>query len=70
GFEGLTKIRYKDAGSLATLREENGRISGLFHQPVSGVAPGQSAVFYEGDDLVGGGFIDRSSPNEPLPQMQ
>ena len=70
GFEGLTKIRYKDPGSLATLREENGRISALFHQPVSGVAPGQSAVFYEGDDLVGGGFIDRSSPNEPLPHLQ
>lgn len=60
GFEGITKIRYKDAGTLATLSEEpNGMVKALFHQPVSGVAPGQSAVFYEGDDLVGGGFIAR-----------
>lgn len=64
-FVGLTKIRYKDAGTPATLTEETvdgvRKVKALFHQPVSGVAPGQSAVFYEGDDLVGGGFIDRQS---------
>ena len=60
-FEGITKIRYKDAGTPATLSEEhNGMLKALFHQPVNGVAPGQSAVFYEGDDLVGGGFIARN----------
>jgi tRNA-specific 2-thiouridylase len=26
---------------------------------VKGVAPGQSAVFYEGDDVIGGGIIQR-----------
>ena len=30
-----------------------------FHAKVKGIAPGQSAVFYDGDDVVGGGFIDR-----------
>ncbi|TND07982.1 MAG: tRNA (5-methyl aminomethyl-2-thiouridylate)-methyltransferase [Bacteroidetes bacterium] len=59
-FEGITKIRYKDAGTMATLSEEPGKLlKALFHQPVNGVAPGQSAVFYEGNDLVGGGFIAR-----------
>jgi tRNA-specific 2-thiouridylase len=58
-YEALVKIRYKDAGTMATLTEEEGKIRVVFHKPVSGVAPGQSAVFYEGDDLVGGGFIDR-----------
>jgi tRNA U34 2-thiouridine synthase MnmA/TrmU len=29
------------------------------------VAPGQSAVIYEGNDLVGGGFIDRKKPLFP-----
>jgi len=24
---------------------------------VKGIAPGQSAVFYEGDDVIGGGII-------------
>ncbi|MGL4599750.1 MAG: tRNA 2-thiouridine(34) synthase MnmA [Bacteroidia bacterium] len=58
-FQSLTKIRYKDAGTLASINESEGRIKVLFHQHVSAVAPGQSAVFYEGNDLVGGGFIDR-----------
>jgi tRNA-specific 2-thiouridylase len=31
-----------------------------FHANVRGIAPGQSAVFYEGDDVVGGGIITRS----------
>jgi tRNA-specific 2-thiouridylase len=30
-----------------------------FLDAVSGVAPGQSAVFYEGNDLVGGGSIKK-----------
>jgi tRNA-specific 2-thiouridylase len=28
-----------------------------FTHMVSGIAPGQSAVFYEGNDLLGGGFL-------------
>jgi len=32
-----------------------------FHHSVAGVAPGQSAVFYEGDELIGGGFIARQA---------
>ncbi|MGB6047743.1 MAG: aminomethyltransferase beta-barrel domain-containing protein [Flavobacteriales bacterium] len=35
-----------------------------FHSKVKGIAPGQSAVFYEGDDVIGGGFIDRE-PQQP-----
>ncbi len=57
GMDFLTKIRYKDPGTIGTVREENGKAKVLFHQNVSAIAPGQSAVFYEGNDLVGGGFI-------------
>jgi tRNA-specific 2-thiouridylase len=56
----LTKIRYKDKGTLAEIKEEGDLLKVLFHQPVTGIAPGQSAVFYEGDDLVGGGFIKKA----------
>lgn len=56
-FEALTKIRYKDSGMMSTLNEEDGKIKVLFHKKVSAIAPGQSAVFYEDNDLVGGGFI-------------
>lgn len=57
--EFLTRIRYKDAGTTANVEAVDGKLKVLFHKPVSAIAPGQSAVFYEGNDLVGGGFIDR-----------
>jgi len=60
-FVGLTKIRYKDPGTLATINTTDDKLDVIFHQAVSGVAPGQSAVIYEGDDLVGGGFINRKT---------
>ncbi|HXI00225.1 MAG TPA: tRNA 2-thiouridine(34) synthase MnmA [Sphingobacteriaceae bacterium] len=56
-LEAVTKIRYKDAGSLSTIVQSDDIINIDFHHAVSGVAPGQSAVFYEGQDLVGGGFL-------------
>ena len=58
-FIGLTKIRYKDPGTLATINTIDNKLDVIFHASVNGVAPGQSAVIYEGNDLVGGGFIDR-----------
>ncbi|MGZ4089001.1 MAG: tRNA methyl transferase PRC-barrel domain-containing protein, partial [Bacteroidia bacterium] len=58
-FVGLTRIRYKDPGTLATINTIGNKLDVIFHSPVTGVAPGQSAVIYEGNDLVGGGFIDR-----------
>lgn len=57
--EFLTKVRYKDLGTMSYVQEEEGKIKVLFHSKVAGIAPGQSAVFYEGKDLVGGGFIDK-----------
>lgn len=59
GFETLTKIRYKDPGTLANITMENDKLNVLFQSSVSAVAPGQSAVFYEGEDLIGGGIIER-----------
>lgn len=59
GIDVLTKIRYKDTGTPSSLTVENGEIKVLFHNPVFAVAPGQSAVFYDCDDLIGGGFIRR-----------
>jgi tRNA-specific 2-thiouridylase len=64
-LEALTKIRYKDAGSLSTLTQEGDRMRVIFHEDVKAIAPGQSAVFYEGDDVVGGGWIQSSFDVEP-----
>lgn len=61
GKELLTKVRYKDKGTLSELSiNPKGEIEVKFRALVKGIAPGQSAVFYEGNDLVGGGFISKS----------
>ena len=57
-----TKIRYKDSGAESFLYNENGKITVIFNEPVKSIAPGQSAVFYEGDDVIGGGIIQRENP--------
>jgi tRNA-specific 2-thiouridylase len=57
GMEAVTKIRYRDNGTLSSLHNQGEQVYVEFHANVKGVAPGQSAVFYEGDDVVGGGMI-------------
>jgi tRNA-uridine 2-sulfurtransferase len=57
GMEAVTKIRYKDKGSLSNIYSEGGQLRVHFYEPVKSIAPGQSAVFYEGDDVIGGGII-------------
>jgi tRNA-specific 2-thiouridylase len=59
GMEANVKIRYKDKGSLATLHPVNNEMVVRFYEDAKGVAPGQSAVFYEGEDVLGGGIIMR-----------
>ena len=58
--QALAKIRYKHdgAGSILNMLPD-GNLSVEFTEIVTGIAPGQSAVFYEGEDLLGGGFINR-----------
>jgi len=56
-MEALTKIRYKDAGTQSTIVQMGEHMKVDFHHSVAGIAPGQSAVFYEGNDLLGGGFL-------------
>ena len=56
-LEAVTKIRYKDGGTQSTIVQMGEHMKVDFHHTVSGIAPGQSAVFYEGNDLLGGGFL-------------
>ena len=58
-IEALTKIRYKDKGHMSKVTQEGNYAYIQFYESVQAIAPGQSAVFYEGNDLVGGGFIAR-----------
>jgi tRNA-specific 2-thiouridylase len=43
------------------LHPEDQSVEVSFFAPVKGIAPGQSAVFYEGDDVVGGGIIQKKA---------
>ncbi len=53
------RIRYLDGGAEATLFPAGeGKIRVLFDEPRRAMTPGQSVVFYEGDDVVGGAVID------------
>ena len=57
----VTKVRYKDPGTSATVIQTGiDQIEVRFDEGVSAIAPGQAAVFYEGDDVVGGGWIMKS----------
>ncbi len=60
GMECLVKVRYKHKGEIATITNEGENLKILFHKRVSGIAPGQSAAIYEGEDLIAGGFIMKS----------
>ncbi len=56
-------VRYKDSGAPASIRElSDGRVEVLFDEKRRAITPGQSVVFYEGDDIVGGGIIDEMVP--------
>ncbi|MBK7966056.1 MAG: tRNA 2-thiouridine(34) synthase MnmA [Bacteroidetes bacterium] len=59
-LEVLSKVRYKDPGTMSTIEQHGNEMRVQFLAPVKSVAPGQSAVFYEGDDVVAGGFIQKS----------
>jgi tRNA-specific 2-thiouridylase len=71
GMEAITKIRYKDGGSLSQLHPEEGTggagkigkdpsmVRVRFFEKAKSIAPGQSAVFYEGDEVIGGGIIQQ-----------
>jgi tRNA-specific 2-thiouridylase len=51
-------IRYKDSGAPATIRDlSDGCVEVVFDEKRRAITPGQSVVFYEGDDVVGGGVI-------------
>ena len=63
-LETITKVRYKHDGSPAQIIQEGAKMKVLFHEQVSGIAPGQAAVFYEREDVVGGGWILKSFRQE------
>jgi tRNA-specific 2-thiouridylase len=52
------KIRHRHEPAWATLRAEGEEVvRAVFDEPQRAITPGQAAVFYDGDEVVGGGWI-------------
>jgi tRNA-uridine 2-sulfurtransferase len=60
GMESVVRIRYRDPGTLGILTPSEKGVCVQFDHGVNSIAPGQSAVFYEGDDVMAGGIIQNS----------
>ena len=58
--EVVAKIRYNHPGTAATVTPlENNRVKVKLHTPQRAITPGQAAVFYQDDLVLGGGWIMR-----------
>jgi len=69
GIPITVKIRYRSPRVPATLKLlDDGCVCVLFAQPQRAVTPGQIAVFYEGERVLGGGVIERALRQADVPR--
>lgn len=54
----LAKVRYSAENTEALIEVYNNKIMATFEEPQRAATPGQSIVFYEGENVIGGGFIE------------
>ena len=64
-LETITKVRYNDGGTPAIIEQVGNTMKVFFGAGVNAIAPGQAAVFYEGNDMIGGGWIESSFHQNP-----
>ncbi len=64
------QIRYRASAVSARVRTTDGRVILAFDEPQQAVTPGQSAVFFEGERVLGGGRIERALVGRTPPPQQ
>lgn len=60
-LDAVTMVRYNDRGTNSSIKMIGQNVEVNFYANVRGIAPGQSAVFYENEDVIGGGIISVSA---------
>ena len=61
------KIRYQHCESACDIHVCSEQVTVAFEQPQLSITPGQFIVFYDGDDVLGGGTIEKSDCSANLP---
>ncbi len=67
--KGTVKIRHNHAAAAATIHpdpDKPEKATIVFDEPQRAVTPGQGAVFFDGDWVVGGGWIERTIDFLPI----
>ena len=62
-MECTAKFRYRQPDSKVTVTVKGDKAIVNFDQPQRAVTPGQAVVFYDGEECLGGGLIDRAYKN-------
>ena len=62
-LEAEVQIRYRAPAIACVIRPHDQRCEVIFKAPIAAVTPGQAAVFYRGEQLLGGGWIERGIKN-------
>lgn len=53
------KVRYRRKAFECQFAAENARLEVTFSEPQESISPGQAVVLYQGDEVLGGGVIDK-----------
>ncbi|MEM8609986.1 MAG: tRNA 2-thiouridine(34) synthase MnmA [Myxococcota bacterium] len=56
-FQGEVRIRYRHGGASGQITPVGDGFQVRFTEPQRAITPGQAAVVYRGDEVIGGGFI-------------
>jgi tRNA-specific 2-thiouridylase len=67
GTRVTAKYRYKSPEAPARIFDDGAATKVVFEDPQRALTPGQAVVFYRGDEVIGGGSIDRVATRTAAP---